>query len=148
MALATPAELGAFVEESIEPDDARALSVLRIASNLVRAYLGWAEDPEGALPEAAVDVTVDVAARVWMNPAGLESDAIDDAQRRFGTQAHERFYLTQANKLMLSPLRTRTGGLYTISVRDDRAADTIYVPTAPPPGPMFPWYASDDPLLR
>lgn len=147
MALATPAELGAFVEEDIEADDARALSVLRIASNLVRAYLGWSEDPD-EVPEVATDVTVDVAARVWVNPAGLESDAIDDAQRRFGIQAHERFYLTRANKLMLSPLGKRTGGLYTISVRDDRATDTIYVPTAPAPGPLFPWYASDDPLLR
>lgn len=148
MSLADPQELGAFLEEDIAADDARALSVLRIASNLVRAYLGWKEDPAD-IPEAATDVVVDVAARVWVNPAGVESDGIDDVQRRFGAQAHERFYLTRANKMMLEPLRQRTGGLYTISVHDERTDTTIYVPTAPAPsGDPFPWYAADDPLIR
>ena len=146
--LATPIALGDFLDDDIADEDPRAVSVLSIASNLVRAYLGWAEDP-AEVPDAVPGVVVDVAARVWINPGGLESDAVDDAQRRFGVQAHERFYLTAANKMMLDPLKARTGGLYTISVRDDRAHGTIYVPTAPKPsGDPFPWYAVDDPLVQ
>lgn len=148
--LALPTDLGDFLDDDIAQDDPRAVSVLSIASDLVRAYVKWAEDPAD-IPSAASNVTIDVAARVWLNPAGLESDAIDDAQRRFGTHAHERFYLTAANKMMLNPLRSkgRTGGLYTVSVRDDREASTIYVPTAPEPsGYPFPWYSTDDPLIR
>ncbi len=148
--LASPTDLGDFLDEEIAEDDPRAVSVLSIASNLVRAYVGWAEDPE-VVPSAATDVTIDVAARVWLNPAGLESDGIDDVQRRFGAKAHERFYLTAANKMMLDPLRpkTRTGGLYTVSVHDGRTDSTIYVPTGPPPsGQPFPWYAADDPLVQ
>lgn len=146
--LADPIDLGEFVDEAILADDRRAVSVLSIASNLVRAYLRWTDDPD-EIPAAVTDVVIDVAARVWINPAGLESDAVDDAQRRFGTQAHERFYLTAANKMMLDPLRARTGGLYTVSVRDEVAVRTIYVPTAPEPsGDPFPWYSTDDPLIR
>ena len=148
--LATPADLGDFLGEDITAEDARAVSVLSIASDLVRAYVGWAEDPT-EIPSAASNVTVDVAARVWLNPGGLERDGIDDVQRGFGQQAHERFYLTPANKMMLSPLRpkTRTGGLYTVSVHDGRTDTTIYVPTAPEPsGDPFPWYAADDPLVQ
>lgn len=148
--LATPTDLGDFLDDDIAQDDPRAVSVLSIASNLVRAYLDWSDSDPDEVPDAAKSVVIDVAARVWLNPGGLESDAIDDTQRRFGIQAHERFYLTAANKMMLDSLRTRrTGGLYTISVRDDRTSSTIYVPTGPPPsGYPFPWYATDDPLIR
>lgn len=146
--LADPIDLGEFVDEAILAADRRAVSVLSIASNLVRAYLRWTDDPD-EIPAAVTDVVIDVAARVWINPAGLESDAVDDAQRRFGNKAHERFYLTAANKMMLDPLRPRTGGLYTVSVRDEVAERTVYVPTAPEPsGDPFPWYSTDDPLIR
>lgn len=148
--LADPTDLGDFLDDDIDRSDPRAVSVLSIASDLVRAYLGWSVDPD-EIPSAAANVTIDVAARVWLNPAGLESDAIDDSQRRFGMHAHERFYLTAANKMMLNPLRPkgRTGGLYTVSVRDESVHGTIYVPTAPAPsGDPFPLYAADDPLVQ
>lgn len=150
--LATPTELGDFVDETIDAGDKRALSVLSIASSVVRAYVGTAAEKwtDGEVPDGARDVVIDVAARVWVNPAGLESDAVDDAQRRFGVQAHERFYLTAANKMILDPLRARTGGLFTVSVApQEPPLDTIFVPTGPPPsGPPFPWYAADDPLVQ
>lgn len=148
--LVQPADLGEFLGEDITSDAPRAMSVLSVASDLVRAYLGWSEDPP-VIPGPVESVVVDVAARVWVNPGGLESDAIDDHQRRFGMQAHERFYLTAANKMMLDPLRpaARHGGLFTVSVRDDVLEGTIYVPTGPPPsGDPFPWYAADDPLVQ
>lgn len=150
--LAQPTELGDFLGETIAEGDKRALSVLSVASSVVRAYVGpsaqeW--DDEG-IPDGARDVTIDVAARVWLNPGGLERDAIDDVQRGFGQQAHERFYLTAANRMILDALRPRTGGLFTVSVAAaEPPLDTIFVPTGPPPsGYPFPWYDVDDPLAR
>lgn len=49
--LALPAELGAFLKETIDPDDASATLILDIASGMVRDHLelnGWSLDPAAA----------------------------------------------------------------------------------------------------
>lgn len=150
--LAEVSDLAGFLDEQIAEDDLRARAVLRMASSVVRAYVGkdWATEE---IPEAAADVTMDVAARVWINPAGLVQDGIDDVTRRWSeSTAPEGFYLTAANRTVLDALRTtRRGGLHTIATTrgDGDYLDTVYVPTGPPPsGYPFPWYAADDPLIQ
>ena len=155
--LASVADLAARAGETIEDDDPQAGSVLAMASALVRAYVGSSLVPDPTpdplvFPDAAVQVTVDVAYRVWTNPDALIADGIDDATRRWSDRAADGFYLTAANKLILDSLRTpaSNGGLWTLgTTRGDDHLDTIYVPTGPPPsGYPFPWYAADDPLIQ
>lgn len=151
--LASVADLAARAGETIAVYDPQAGSVLSMASALVRAYIGndYAEEGD-VVPDAATQVTVDVAYRVWTNPDNLVGDSIDDASRRWSEQtAGEGFYLTKANKLILDTLRTHTAnrGVWTLGVeKGDDYDNTIYVPTAPEPaGYPFPWYAADDPLV-
>ena len=148
--LATVAQLAARAGEEIDANNAQAGSVLDMASALVRAYVG--SDLE-SFPDAAVQVTVDVAYRVWTNPDALVGDGIDDSSRRWAeSTASEGFYLTKSNKMILDSLRTpaSNGGLWTLgTTRGDDYLDTIYVPTGPPPsGYPFPWYAADDPFIQ
>jgi hypothetical protein len=154
--LATVADLAARAGETIDPADGRAGSVLAMASALVRAYVGSdlePTEPETGYPDAAIQVTVDVAYRVWTNPDGLVGDSIDDASRRWSERAAtDGFYLTAANKMILDSLRTSAsnGGLWTLGVeKGTDYLNTVYVPTAPEPaGYPFPWYAADDPLVQ
>ena len=150
--LATIADLAARAGEEIPADDPQAGSVLSMASALVRAYVGndWVS---GDVPDAATQVTIDVAYRVWTNPEGLVGDAVDDANRRWSeSSASEGFYLTKANKLILDSLRTPAAsrGVWTLGVeKGDDYLGTVYVPTAPAPsGDPFPWYTADDPLIQ
>lgn len=150
--LASVPDLAAYVGEEIPEDDQRAGAVLRMASSVVRAYVGKTFEG-GTVPDGAADVTLDMAARVWFNPAGLVQDGVDDTTRRWAeSKVSEGFYLTAANKMILDSLRDRPqGGLYTLGVtRGDQSVNgTVYVPTGPPPsGYPFPWYDSDDPLIR
>lgn len=146
-ALATPSDLAAFVEETISDEDARALSVLGMASALVAAYVARDYTEHEDVPEAVKGVTVDVASRVWMNPGGLTRDGVADVQHGYGERAHERFYLTPANRMVLDRVRQpRRSGLYTITTtRDDRLDARGFVPTAPgSPGQGMPFIATDE----
>ena len=150
--LASVADLAARAGEEIPESDLRAGSVLSMASALVRAYVG-ADYVDAEVPDAATQVTVDVAYRVWTNPDALVGDGVDDGARRWSeATASEGFYLTKANKLILDSLRTpkSNGGLWTLGVeKGDDYTGTIYVPTGPAPsGYPFPWYAADDPLIQ
>ena len=151
---ATVEELAVLTRQQIAPDDAAALLVLRMASSTVRAYVGSAitEQWGDSIPQGAVDVTLDVASRVWTNPEGLVADAIDDGRRQWDPSRAEGFYLTGSNKAVLDELggaATAARGLFTISTtRGDVDTDTVYVPTGPPPsGYPFPWYDRSDPLV-
>lgn len=143
--LADVAALAARAGEQIAHDDAHALAVLGMASSLVRSYVGKTWESE-LVPDAAAQVTVDVAFRAWSNPEGLIADAIDDGSRRWSERAAEGFYLTAANRTMLDSLRSSRRGLWTLgTTRGDDVMDTVYVPTGPPPsGYPFPLYAADD----
>lgn len=152
--LADVQELAARAGEEISLNDPQAVSVLSMASALVRAYVGHDFEPGEftKVPDAVVAVTVDVAYRVWTNPDNLVSDGVDDASRRWAeSTGSEGFYLTKANKLILDSFRKPVAnrGLWTLGVeKGDAALGTLYVPTAPEPsGDPFPWYAADDPML-
>lgn len=149
--LAAVSDLAAWVGQEISPTDPRAGAVIHAASALVRSFTGqtWTTNDvlDEDLPEVLSAVTVQVAARVWLNPAGLVSYSVDDGTRRWGEAGSAGLYLTQHEKDALGDhVAGGQSDLGTLSVtRGTIDLDTIYVPTAPEPsGPPFPWYASED----
>lgn len=150
--LATVGDLAAWVGQPILDADARAEAVLSAASAIVRAYAGqtWMVDPAvlGDVPDDVSAVTVQIAARVWMNPSGLESVSIDDATRRWGSGGSAGLRLTETEKAILDAYRDGpSADIGTISITADgnTSTNTIYVPTGPPPsGSPFPWYSADE----
>lgn len=146
--LANPDDLGAWLGQDIDPADPRAGAVLAAASALVRSYTGktWGENDE--VPDDVKGVVVQVAARVWVNPAGLEYHSVDDARRGWGQSGTLGLRLTDADKETLSGyVEGASSGLGSIGISagGGNYDDTIYVPTGPPPsGYPFPWYSSDD----
>lgn len=153
--LANVADLAAWVGQEIPDGDPRAGAVLSAASALVRAYTSqtWVDDDGSPIevPEDVAAVVVQVAARVWMNPGGLESVTLDDGTRRWGSGGGLGLYLTESEKEILGA--HVDGGppdLGTVSFTVGAVNDpTIYVPTGPPPsGYPFPWYSGNDPMLE
>lgn len=153
--LAPVSDLAAWVGRDIPDADPRAGAVLSAASALVRAYTGqtWADDAGNLanVPEDAAAITVQIAARVWTNPAGLESVTLDDGTRRWGSSGGLGLYLTESEKEVLAA--HVDGGppdLGTLSITTGTGYNpTVYVPTGPPPsGQPFPWYDANDPLLE
>lgn len=146
--LASVDALGAWTGLNIDPLDQRAKAVLSAASALVRNYTGqtWVDDA-GALsgvPDVAEAITVQVAARVWANPAGLTSITADDTTRRWGESGASGLYLTAQEKDALGAVMAGDAplGIGTISVARGNVGSTGYVPTSPS-GPPFPWYAEE-----
>lgn len=149
--LALVSDLAAWVGQEIPDADPRAGAVLHAASALVRSFTGqtWATDGtlDADMPDVVSAVTVQVAARVWLNPAGLVSFSVDDGTRRWGEAGAAGLYLTQHEKDVLGDhVAGGQSDLGTVSfTRGTIGLDTIYVPTAPEPsGPPFPWYAAED----
>lgn len=150
--LASVSDLAAWVGREIPDADPRAGAVLHAASALVRSYTGRAWSTDGTtldadVPDVIGAVVVQVAGRVWVNPAGLVSATIDDGTRRWGEAGSAGLYLTAHEKDVLGDhVDGGQSELGTLSVtRGHIGLDTIYVPTAPEPsGPPFPWYASED----
>ena len=150
--LAEVSDLADWTGRSIDPSDPRAGAVLLRASALVRAYTGQTWTNAGGdlqdVPEVVAGIVVQVAARVWMNPAGLSSITVDDATRRWGADGSGGLMLTDAEKAVLADYMD--GGapadLGVVSfTRGPLGNGTVYVPTGPPPsGPPFPWYSSED----
>lgn len=144
--LASESDLAAWVGQTIESDDPRAGAVLSAASALVRSYAGqeWADE----VPDVVTAVTVQVAARVWLNPNGAVSAAIDDGALRWSEASAAGLYLTEADKAVLGTYQEagESSGLGTLSMAGGSMLDdTIYVPTAPAPsGNPFPWYSAED----
>lgn len=153
--LAAVSDLAAWVGRTISDTDPRAGAVLSHASTRVRTYTrkSWLTQ-SGVLddvPDAVRDVTVRVAARAWRNPEDLDSITLDDGTKRWGST--RGLALTDEDKEDLADFRGESApsGLGVVSTYrgDEFGSDTIYVPTGPPPsGYPFPWYASDDPLVR
>lgn len=149
--LAQVSDLAAWVGASIDDADPRAGAVLSAASALVRAHTGqtWvANDALEGVPEVVSAVVVQVAARVWLNPAGLTSVTVDDATRRWGESGTAGLFLTPAERDTLADFSEsgRPSDIGVLSTtRGPLGGDTIYVPTGPPPsGPPFPWYSTED----
>lgn len=133
---AFPDQLGAWVGEDIPMNDPRAQAVLMAASVLIRSYVG--SDVSDAWEESPDDVTqvaVQVAARVWFNPQGLISDAIDDYSRRWENASESGVYLTAGERDILSAYRAKAHGLWTLgTTRGDEYADQyLDVVNAPTP---------------
>lgn len=136
-------DLAAWLGQSIT-DETRAEAVLSAASAIVSGYAGQDWSTEDAPADVAA-VVIQVAARVWRNPAGLQSVTIDDATQRWFESTASGLFLTDEEKSILNRFRTTASGLGVLSTtRNEGIGDTIYVPTGPPPaGYPFPWYAAD-----
>lgn len=121
MPYARVTDLAAWVGQDIAADDPRARALLMAASIRVRRYVGpsvcdaWdaagePSTPPVPIPDVVSSVTVQAAARVWINPQGLTTEANDDYTRRFGDDAKSGLYLTEDEKADLSEFRTQPGG--------------------------------------
>jgi hypothetical protein len=153
-ALAAPADLAAWMGQDIPAGDARAWAVLSAASALVRAEAGqtWVNNTNDltGVPDEVAAIVVQVAARVWANPTGAVQWTKGPFSERYSDDAALGLYLTDAEKSALSRYRSAApSGLGVLSTtRGDDYADTVYVPTGPPPsGYPFPWYDADDPVV-
>jgi hypothetical protein len=126
---ASVADLAAWVGQDIVDNDKRALALLKAASIRVRTYVGesvaegWDDletetpsVPPVPIPDIVQSVVVQVAARVWINPQGLTTEANDDYTRRFGDDARGGIYLSDEEKADLNDVKpSGRGGLSVIS---------------------------------
>lgn len=122
--LATAAALADWVGEAAfaGADERRATGALRMASALVRRETGkdWTDPANPAalinpVPEPVEVVTLQAAARAYVNPEFLTGDRIDDGQV-FRKLDEAGLYLTASEKDLLAPLSGRAfGGLGTVS---------------------------------
>lgn len=116
------------VEDASVLTSSRATRAINRASTLVRSYVGETYvDDEGeltAVPDAAFDVTLSVAARAWRNPSGVIQDTAGPFTVRYPEQQAEGTYLTEAEKQMLDTLRS-SARLWTQSLtkEDDYLTD-------------------------
>lgn len=152
--LATPANLAMRVGETIAADDAQALYYLAYASSIVRAYVGatWTNEANElvSVPDEARNVTIEVAARVWLNPTGNTQETVGPFTERRPDLFADGFFLTGTEKSQLAKYRPSSfGGLYTISVtKGDYFDPTIYVPVSPQPGEPIPYYDRGTPGVQ
>lgn len=140
-AFAEVEDLAAWVGQSIELDDDRALAVLTAASNLIRDEVptsvadGW---DVGEVPERVKEITVAAAARVWLNPNSFVRQWTKGPfSEGYFDQAIEGLFLTTAELNSLSKYRTRgPRGLWTLGTTrgDDYADQYLDVVNAATPG--------------
>lgn len=144
---ASVADLAAWVGQDIDAGDKRARALLVAASIRVRTYVGvsvadkWDDYGEPApvdpvpIPDVVTSVVVQVAARPWINPQGLTTEANDDYTRRFGDDAKGGIYLTTDEQSDLNDVKpTGRGGLSTISTTRGEDELDQYLPTVNPYG--------------
>jgi hypothetical protein len=150
--LATVEELAIRVREEIDTDDELAIYFLRAASATVRQYVGsnYVNDAGDTLvdvPDVAHDITIEVAARVWMNPEGNTQETAGPFTERRPELYADSFFLTGTEKSKLGALRgSGLGGLWTFSTtRGDNTVPYIEVPVVPQPGEPIPYYAPGTP---
>lgn len=137
-ALATPQDLGELLGESIEAEDGRALRLLRSASTLVRNFVDktWV-DAEGDLvetiPDAAIDVTLAVAGRAWLNPTGATQETAGPFSI---SRPSADIYLTKWEQKTLSSSSVtgkQLGGLKVLTTtRGDSLTGPNPIPALPP----------------
>ena len=123
------ARLGADVD-----DETKAEALLDYASALVRKHVGelWV-DEEGALtelPDGVRQVVVEMVARAVANPLGVtqaqETVGPFSNGVTFGQDAHQRIYLTKADKTILG---RGTSGAFTVDPTNPDEAWLGPVPT-------------------
>lgn len=145
--LATVVNLSDWIGEPIaeEEDRKRAEGVLRLASALVRAFVGtrWLTDA-GALdevPEDVADVALAVAARGYTNPEGWTGERQDDWGGSGRKVEEAGLYLTASEKVILDehrPAKVSGLGIVATTRMPTRTPGAGWVPTED--GPLFPWY--------
>ena len=125
----------------------RAEAVLSAVSALVRSEVGltWVDADDVTLsediPAEVTAVTLQVATRVWMNPAGLQQESTVDYSAGYGQTSG--LYLKPEERALLSRYRTNARGLWTLSTtREDPYADSTWVPVEGTTA-LFPWYGDD-----
>lgn len=153
--LATPADLAMRVAEPIADDDQQALYFLAYASSIVRAYVGadWTNEAGTELlnvPAEAHNVTIEVAARVWLNPSGNTQETVGPFTERRPELFADGFFLTGTEKSQLAKYRPSSfGGLFTITTtKGDGFDPTIYVSVSPQPGEPIPYYERGTPGVQ
>jgi len=135
--------LAAWVAQTIADDDARAVAVLSAATNRVQGYarMDWTSDEATDAPADVVDIVVQVAARVWLNPnPNLRSKAIGPFTEGY-FDAAGGLYLTDDERAVLDRFLSNASGLGTISTTRDEIGG-VYDPAEFP----FGWY--DRPGMR
>lgn len=150
--LATVADLAIRVQETIADADPLAVYFMRAASATVRAYVGknWVNTAGDALvdvPDVVHDITVEVAARVWMNPEGNTQETAGPFTERRPELYADSFFLTGTEKSKLGAMRSSgLGGLWTIQqTRGDNTVPYTTVPVTPLPGEPLPYVVPGTP---
>lgn len=145
--LASVTNLSDWIGEPIaeEEDRKRAEGVLRLASALVRAFVGtrWYTDTGDLtdVPEGVADVTLAVAARGYTNPEGWTGERQDDWGGSGRKVEEAGLYLTASEKVILDehrPAKVSGLGVVATTRMPARAPGAGWVPTED--GPLFPWY--------
>jgi hypothetical protein len=102
--VATPTDLGLYLDVVIDANDPRALLVLSMAQDLCETIVS-------PLPATARAVVLDVASRAYSNPRQLHDARIGSASLQFGSTANNSaiggLYLSRANKAALKALAGR-----------------------------------------
>jgi len=150
--LATVADLAVRVQETIASNDPLAVYFMRAASATVRLYAdqNWVTDDGTALlnvPDVAHDITVEVAARVWMNPEGNTQETAGPFTERRPEQFADSFFLTGTEKSKLAALRPGgLSGLWTLQqTKGESYFPYLEVPVSPQPGESVPYYVPGTP---
>lgn len=121
---------------------ARAQAVLDAVSSLVRDEAGLTWDGV-TVPADVQAVTLTVAARVFSNPAAVQSESVGSYSVRYADPQSTGLYLTKGDKAVLGKYRANARGLWSMRLtREDTAADTEWVPIEGTTA-EFPWYAGD-----
>lgn len=143
--LASADDLAAWLGITLTPaQHDRADVVMLHASSAVRVHArrNWI-DADGELdevPEGIPEIVVQVAARMWANPSGLDSQTTGPFSATFGT-----IELTDNEKDAISAaLRSGTSGLWTLATTRGTTPDTsglVAVVGSDKPLPVFaePW---------
>lgn len=87
-------------------DEERGEYLLGVASRRVNSYLGSEDFTADATVE---DIVVQVAARVYMNPAYVTSAGLGDEQTAFGDYATQGIRLTGMERAELDRIKARSG---------------------------------------
>lgn len=108
----TPADLSDFL--GVQVDVTRAVTVLNLAQQLCATIVA-------PLPDNALPVVIDVAARAYTNPVGASSQVAGPFSTG-GTPGG--IYLTRVNKATLRRL-AGGGGAFTVETCPDTAGDNL-----------------------
>ncbi len=138
--LASIDDLMALSGPIVQEDTPRALVLLAMASEVVRAYAGvtWLntdEDDVEDVPAQIPDVVVSMVWRATNNPFGVVQETAGPFSRSFGADAAQRIYMTKQERMIVraaaglapvGPMGTTRGVLETRAIEP---GDGLYDPS-------------------